>query len=321
MFNKIKNYIKTHISPVFTEKPHILVGLSGGPDSVFLLHFLKKLETEGTITLSAAHLNHGWRTEANEEELFCKDLCKKLEIPCFAEHAKNLTIDLKPNGSQEEIGRKLRQHFFKKIKKEQNIDYIALAHHQQDQEETFFIRLIRGASLAGLTAIKPFQKEYIRPLLCLSKQEIVDYLEENNLEYKVDQSNESDNFLRNRIRNHVIPALKGVDPRFSQKFETTLKNLEQENLLLEKITESAFESVFSELIGNQEVFCSLDSILQKRLVVRWLCTKRVKFIPSSGFLEEIIKFISSERGGIHQVHENWAIKKQQKKFWISDEKA
>ena len=248
MFRQIDTFIKTHINPKLEKKiggeeiPHILVGFSGGPDSMFLLHYLKTLEEKFFLKLSVAHLNHGWRKESDDEEVFCRNVCEKLQIPIFIEHAKNIEKILQAESSTtkklsgdskkaspftEELGRIFRIHFFNKIKKECNADYIALAHHQQDQQETFFIRLIRGCSLSGLTAIKPVQGDFLRPLLKTSKEEILTYLHKNKIEYLTDPTNESCEFLRNRIRKWVIPALKKTDPRFDKKFETSLDALEQ----------------------------------------------------------------------------------------------
>lgn len=318
---KIETYIKTHIDPVlekpiFSGTPHILIGLSGGPDSVFLLHFLKHLELKNLISLSAAHLNHGWRPEADEEERFCKTICKNLSIPCYTEHAKNISVTHK--GSKEALGRALRRHFFKAVQKQINADYIALAHHLQDQEETFFIRLIRGTSLSGLTAIKPVHGSYIRPLLSTAKQEILDYLSLHQIEYRTDVSNESDLFLRNRIRKYVLPALRATDPRFGQKFISTLETLREENELLETVTNEAYASLFTpQLVGDKKVFVTISPILQKRLIIKWICDNKVPFHPSTGFLKEIITFISSPRGGTHTLNQSWAIKKVQNKFWIT----
>lgn len=323
MLKKIKKYIETHICKNLNKKK-IIVGLSGGPDSVFLLYFFKDLEKEFDISLAAAHLNHGWRDEAKRDEDFCRKLCKKLDIKFFSEHAKNIKISIKPNGSKEETGRRLRRKFFEDLKEKHKFDYIALAHHQQDQQETFFIRLMRGCSLDGLTAIKPVNLPYIRPLLTTPKHEILQYLEENKISYVIDQSNFSNNFLRNRIRSNIIPELEKADKRFSQKFETTLETLDQENRFIEKATQNKFTNMFARhisgnlLIGCQEKFCELDPILQKRVTIKWLCDQNVKFCPSTGLLEEIIKFLSSKRGGTHKIHENWVINKKQKKFWISD---
>jgi len=294
---------------------HIIVGLSGGPDSVFLLHKLKDIQEAYGLTLTAAHLNHEWRPESNDDEKFCKTLCQKLGIPLVCERASNLPLGAKSSGSKEALGRKLRRYFFERLYKELGADYIALAHHQQDQQETFFLRLIRGCSLEGLTGIKPVNGPYIRPLLQVSKQEILHYLHENDIEYCIDKTNESDEHLRNRIRKHVLPMLHQVDDRFDKKFQTTLDALIEENELLQALAKEAREDVFAPR-GDVRKFMVLAVPLQKRVIIEWLCREKVPFTPSTGHLEEIMRFLSSDRGGTHQVGPSWKIVKKQGSFWI-----
>ncbi|MBU1007717.1 tRNA lysidine(34) synthetase TilS [Candidatus Dependentiae bacterium] len=312
MIAKIQNSLQKLIDG--TKKTHIIVGLSGGPDSVFLLYILHSLNDH--ITLTAAHLNHGWRTQASDDVMFCKKLCNSLKIPFVTTHANKLDLSVKPNGSKEAMGRALRRHFFAQVKKEQNADYIALAHHQQDQQETFFLRLIRGCSLEGLTGMSQINDCYIRPLLATSKTQILDYLHKNNITYITDRTNQSDVFLRNRIRNHVIPALQKVDPRFDQKFETTLETLTQENRLLQSMTQQAIQAIFESGVGDTKKFLALHPILQKRTIIEWLCNEHVQFNPSTAYLEEITRFLASNRGGTHQINLTWAISKKQNRFRI-----
>src|SRR3990172_2797015 len=127
----------------------------------------------------------------------------------------------------------MRRFFFESLVKEYNATSIALGHHADDQMETFFMRLIRGAQISGLIGMKPKNKLYIRPLLSISKAEIVNYLDENNISYMIDSTNQSDAFLRNRIRNAAIPTLKQADPRFENQFQRTLGNLQETESFLE----------------------------------------------------------------------------------------
>lgn len=313
MFNKIKSYIETHIKLNKNEQESslIIVGLSGGPDSIFLLHFFKKLKKKLNVTIHAAHLDHGWRKESANDAEFCKQLCQKLNIPITIAHAKNLDVNITYNGSQEEVGRKLRRHFFAKLKNKLNADYVALAHHLQDQQETFFIRLLRGTSLSGLTAIKPVQGFYIRPLLATSKADILTYLNENNITYLTDPTNISDAHLRNRIRKNVIPALAKCDARFDQKFQDTFEQLCNANAFLQNIAQKSFIQIFNnDLHGNKEKFLMLENLLQKRILILWLNKIGVPYTPSTGLLNELIRFIKSPQGGIHMIDKAWGIEKR-----------
>ncbi len=161
VFSKITSYIQKH--SLITAGDTIIVGLSGGPDSVFLLHFLATLKKEYNLTLIAAHLNHGWRESAIDDELFCKTLCTEQGITYRSAHASKLTPTKKSRGSLEDEGRMLRHHFFAQLAQEYNAHKIALAHHQDDQEETFFIRLIRVQASPGLQACGHKKKCLYRP--------------------------------------------------------------------------------------------------------------------------------------------------------------
>jgi len=322
LFNTIKIYIESRIDPnlekpLLTGKPHLIVGLSGGPDSVFLLYFLKHLMDGKKMTVTAAHLNHGWRESAGNDEQFCRDLCDKLDITLVVSHAKDLTVTLKENGSQEEMGRNLRRHFLETVRVEKQADYIALAHHQKDQQETFFLRIIRGCSLSGLTGIKPVQNLYVRPLLKTPKKEILQFLDENKIAYQTDPTNLSEKFLRNRIRMHLLPALQKCDPRFDQKFEHSLEQLQEEDDFLQKLAHEAFQKVFDhELCGDKKKFETLETPLQKRLLIMWLNKNEVAYTPSTSYLHEMLRFLTSDRGGSHQLGQRWSVKKRQNRFWI-----
>ncbi len=148
----------------------IIIGLSGGPDSVFLLHALAQLRTTRKLFLVAAHLDHEWRTESAQDMQFCKTLAESYAIPFVAKKISQLSLSYKSNGSKEEYGRKARRFFFESLAQEYNADAIALAHHADDQQETFFIRLMRGATVSGLYGMKPKDGLYIRPLLSIKKK-------------------------------------------------------------------------------------------------------------------------------------------------------
>ncbi|MFA5075132.1 MAG: tRNA lysidine(34) synthetase TilS [Candidatus Babeliales bacterium] len=321
LFNKIKNNIKNILENFKnkSESPKIILGLSGGPDSIFLFYFLKELHQNNELNLIAAHLDHGWRAESFKDVQFCQNLCKKFSIPFIYTQATDLGLNLKFNGSKEELGRKLRQHFFKKLLKEQNADFVALAHHLQDQQETFFWRIIRGTSLSGLTCMKILDDRTLRPLLNISKQEILNYLHENKISYITDQTNYSDSFLRNRIRKYVLPALAQCDSRFDQKFQSTLKHLQEEENFLKNLTKKEFDNIFSKnkefFVGNLKLFINLDIVLQKRLLILWLSKEKLTFHLSDAYLKEILKFLKSKFGGTHSVGQTWQIIKKKNFFW------
>jgi len=313
MKKNIKKFIKKH--DMIPEQSTIVLGLSGGPDSVFLLDFLATLKQENLIKeIIAAHLDHEWREDSFKDAQFCAELAKKYGVTFVQRKISELGLDIKFDGSKEEFGRKARRCFFQQIKEAHNADLIALAHHAQDQQETFFIRLIRGSSLSGLTAIKPKHGSYIRPLLETNKQDLISFLEAENIPYLIDPSNISQEFLRNRIRAQVIPALKKCDDRFDTKFKETINRLQSTEQFLEQLTNKTFETISSKKEGiyyiNLKQLLSFHPVLLYRILILWLIKQNVKFPISEGFLDEIIKFLKQPGSKEHQLHHNWCIVKK-----------
>lgn len=287
----------------------IVVGLSGGPDSVFLLHVLACLSQENNLKLIAAHLNHEWRAEAAQDEQLCKELCQELGIPFISKKMSELNLSLKFNGSKEEIGRKARRQFFESVAREHIAQAIALAHHADDQMETFFIRLIRGASLSGLAGIKDKDGLYIRPLLEVKKAEILAYLHDHKIAYAIDASNESADYLRNRIRNSVISALRAADSRFDVNFASTHEQLQQTEDFLQELAKKTFVEIHTNHGIDIQKLLALHPIMRTRVLILWLIAAKVPFIPSQGFFDEIIRFLEKPGSGDHNFYGKWSIKK------------
>ena len=296
--------INTNLIP---DNATIILGLSGGPDSVFLLHFLAVMRQEKNLHLIAAHLNHEWRPEAEKDEQLCHELCQQLGISFVGKKMSELNLTLKFNGSKEEIGRKARRQFFESLAKEHNAQAIALAHHADDQMETFFIRLIRGASLAGLAGMKPKDGLYIRPLLDIKKEQILEYLHEHNIAYALDASNQSEDYLRNRIRNSVIPGLKQCDDRFDANFSSTHDHLQQTEEFLQQLAQKTFAEISSENGINIQKLLALHPILKTRILILWLCQAKVPFIPSQGLFDEMLRFLEKPGPGTHVFYGKWQI--------------
>jgi len=312
MINKIFQYIKKE--NLISENAKIIIGLSGGPDSVFLLYILKELKKTINFELIAAHLNHEWRESAKIDEDFCKKITKELGVPLIIKKASELNAEIKFKGSKEEYARNLRRFFFQEILKENDATLVALAHHLNDQEETFFIRLIRGTTLKGLTCMKPLEGNYIRPLLEIKKNEILNYLKENKIDYIEDPTNLSIDFLRNRIRLNVIPELQNADKRFDDNFLRTLKKLQETENFLNKIVEEKFSeiSIFNDnqLKINLEKLFNFENFLVHELIFLWLYKSNVKFELTENFLKEIIRFLKKQSSGSHQINPNWYIEKK-----------
>ncbi len=316
---KIETYITKH--KLIEANNTIIIGLSGGPDSVFLLRTLVALQNKYNLTLIAAHLNHEWRVEANAEEEFCRTLAQKLHINFISTKMSSLTMTKKKyRGSKEEYARTMRRQFLQQVLREYNADSIALGHHAQDQQETFFIRLIRGTSLAGLTGMYPKHGLYIRPLLETNKSDILEWLNQHSIAYAIDSSNESDDYLRNRIRKKVIPALIESDARWDNNFLATINRLKEDDALLNDIAQSTLDSLIIKKdtieVFDIKKFETIHRSLHHRVIILWLIANNVQFPVTQTFLDEIIRFLSHERGGKHALYKEWVLVKKQGFVWI-----
>lgn len=319
---KIEKYIADH--NLIKQNDIIIIGLSGGPDSVFLLHVLIALQKKYNLILIAAHLNHEWRKEAGEEEDLCRALAQKHNIQFVSAKLSTLPQTKKYNGSKEEFARHMRRQFLEELAHQHNAQSIALGHHAQDQQETFFIRLIRGTSLSGLTGMLPKTGLYIRPLLETNKPDIIAWLDEHNIAYAIDMSNESPDYLRNRIRTNVIPALKQCDARWDNNFLATLKRITQDDAFLDEMASTTLNSLIK-IVDDQDffdtkLFAAIHPALHHRVIIQWLIRNQVQFPTTQAFFDEIIRFLSHERGGVHVVHEEWSVVKRQGKAQIQKRK-
>lgn len=337
MATEIISTVKQFILEQKLIKPHdkIIVGLSGGPDSVFLVHLLKIMQAEFNITLIAVHLDHEWRAESAQDAEFCKQLAAELNLVFVLGKASEITLTKKYSGSQEELGRALRRQFFAQVMREYNAQSVALAHHADDQQETFFIRLIRGATLSGLASMRPRAGCIIRPLLMLYKREILDYLHTHALAYRHDITNEQPIFLRNTVRHNILPALHKADKRFDKNFAKTLAHIQQTESFLEKLTAQEFSTLITTSINsththttdttqitinstiNIDKLLTYDSFLQTRLVLKWLCTAQVPFSPSTSLLQEILRFLHQPGSKTHVFYGGqWVVVKQKQQAYI-----
>lgn len=220
----------------------VVIGLSGGADSVSLTHALLKISKEKNFEVEAVHVNHGIRgNEAERDENFSKDFCKKLGIKLTVRKISIPEIAKKLKMSTEEAGRMARYKILKEIAgKEKNVK-IATAHTLSDNIETLIMRLASGTSLKGLCGIPPTRENIIRPLIEVKREEIEKYCKENNLNFVDDSSNFERDYTRNKIRLDVIPKLKNINPNFENTVARTLNLLKNDEEFLEKETEKTLE--------------------------------------------------------------------------------
>lgn len=228
MLQSFKNYLSKSFS--FIENKTVLVACSGGVDSVVLAHLLVKSGYKITL----AHANFSLRRkESDTDEQFVKELGVLWNVAVHTktfvtqEYAKENKISIQM------AARDLRYNWFEELIKKENIDFIATAHHLDDDFETFLINATRGTGLRGLTGIPKKNKNIIRPLLLFSREEIIKYAEENQIKWREDSSNKSNKYLRNKLRLEVIPKLKETNDQLLQNFSDTQRHLKDTQMLVE----------------------------------------------------------------------------------------
>ena len=188
----------------------IVLGVSGGPDSLAMLNILKNIKNERKyeFDIFVAHVNHGIRENAKIDEEFVKNFCNRIDVPCFVLNTNIKEIAEKEKRGIEETGRKIRYDFFDNILEKTCSNKIAIAHNLNDNAETVIMNIIRGAGLSGLKGIDVKSSKYIRPLIECNREEIEQYCEEENLNPRHDESNDENIYTRNKIRNIAIPYIK-----------------------------------------------------------------------------------------------------------------
>ena len=206
----------------------ILCAVSGGRDSMCLLHYLWKLGERENFTVAAVHMDHGQRDTARRDVFFVQNFCRERRIPCVTERVSVPDMARKWGVGIEEAGRRLRYETFARAAQLTGADRIATAHHAGDQAETVLLNLLRGTGPEGLAGIPPVRGNIIRPLLATSRQEIEAYLGENGIDHTEDETNQDTTMTRNRLRLTIMPLLKELYPGAEQSICRTAQILRRE---------------------------------------------------------------------------------------------
>ncbi|WP_071396746.1 tRNA lysidine(34) synthetase TilS [Bacillus tuaregi] len=300
---KVDRFLK-HKHFTLTGK-RLLVGVSGGPDSLALLHLLWKKQKQQDFYLVVAHVDHMFRgMESYNEAKFVEQFCQERHIP-FAMKRVNVPEYIERTGKSSQVSsRECRYEFFAEVVREHRLTHIALAHHGDDQIETILMRLTRGSSgtaRAGIPFIRRFGDVFIvRPFLVLSRREIEEYCLEHELNPRRDPSNEKDVYLRNRFRNHVVPFLKQENQQVHEHFQRFSEELLQDEELLQELTKEKMNTVWKDKQANRitidiDAFQAMPIPLQRRgihLILNYLYEKK----PASLSAVHIEQFFSLIKG-------------------------
>ncbi len=274
MIQRIRAIIETN--QLFNKGERLLIGVSGGPDSLFLLLVLHALATDFQWQLAVAHLNHGLRgQEACEEEAFVQQWAEKLGLPFFHQRTDIRALAQVRKLGEEEAGRFARYTFFQKAAAEFQATALVLGHQADDQVENFFLRLLRGSGSVGLSAMpitRPLtdQLRLVRPLVSISHAEIIAWLEAHQIVYCLDPSNNSNAYQRNQIRHHLFGQLREIAPAFEPHILHTQELLAADEAYLQGAMEQAAAALPQDPFG----FCSMATADYLRmspvLRSRWL---------------------------------------------------
>jgi tRNA(Ile)-lysidine synthase len=285
---RVKDFISKYKMVVDHDK--IIIGVSGGADSVCLLFVLKNLSKEKNFSFEVVHVNHGLRGEAAKaDEEFVVEYCDKLGVSCHTYHPNIKEYAIAKKLSIEEAGRVLRRQIFEEAMKGTKSNKVALAHHQNDNAETLLMNLARGSGIRGISGMKPVNEQYIRPLLCLTRDEIVGFLKEKEIPFCIDETNENNNYTRNRIRNIIMPSLEKVNPKTVIHMNETMNHLRE----IEEFVDEKVEEVFAKLVLGDE---SSSYIIDEK------CTKAQPVMIQKAVAKRAIENLSGGKKNISRIH-------------------
>lgn len=243
--HRVLHTIRSH--HLFDSEDKLLVALSGGLDSMVLLHMLHRLH----YSVAAAHMNFGLRgIQSDEDAVFCEQICRNLQIPYYHTSVETLAHAAREKVSVQMAARHLRYTWFNEISKSHGYTFIATAHHLNDQAETIILNLSEGRSAGSLKGIPLRNGKIVRPFLEISRDEILNYAKEKNIEWREDESNLTDAYKRNFLRHQVMPLLENMQPAAISNISKTAIRMNEWNLLAEEMAEKILHPCFEEKNGT-----------------------------------------------------------------------
>ena len=309
---KVLNTIQKY--ELIKENDKIVLGVSGGPDSLAMLNILNSFKSKMKFNIYVAHINHGIRENAKKDEEFVKKFCEKIDVECYVLNTNIKMIAEKEKKGLEETGRKVRYAFFDEILEKTGSNKIAIAHNENDNAETILMNIFRGSGLTGIKGIEPKNGKYIRPLINSKREEIEEYCDINNLSPRHDESNDENIYTRNKIRNVLIPYIKKeLNPNIIDTINRLSDIVKDDVEYLNHKTESIYKNICIEeknitndvyivekearIILDLKKFNSCDKAIQKRVILYSInklfkTTKGIEKIH----IEDIIKLCNKNIG-------------------------
>jgi tRNA(Ile)-lysidine synthase len=247
-----------------SRETRLLLGVSGGIDSMVMAHALRKLNH----TITIAHVNFNFRgSESDGDAALVKNWCELNQVPFLLKDINTKQFAEEHNLNTQLAARKIRYDWWNELHESGEFDFVVTAHNLDDQIETFFINILRGTGMKGLQGIPSQRDFYIRPLLDVSRAEIEAYAKEVDVKFRIDSSNLSDDYHRNRIRHHLIPLLEDMSPGFNSRMKHNVSRIQKEWNALEKAYDDWLNKSVQEKNGSYSISYSDD---QEAFLLRWL---------------------------------------------------
>ena len=270
----IQKLIKTiNKNSLINKGDRVLVALSGGADSVFLLYALNRISEKYGFKLGACHVEHGIRGESSLRDLeFSKELCQSLNIDFYFRHFDVPRLAKSEKLSVEAAGRKVRYEYFSRVMDEENYNILATAHHMDDKIETIVMNLLRGCGLRGFAGIEYKNGSIIRPLLDVKKNEIIKYLHGEGITFCTDETNADTNYTRNKVRHSLLPALKEFNPAVEESLLRQSAIFSDEDDFLNKFSSEEYKKCFNS--GKLDILKlkSCHKAIQRRIIYKYLAS-------------------------------------------------
>ncbi len=300
LLKKTVNTIKKY--SMLSEGDRVLVGLSGGPDSVCLTVILDELKDNFNLSLHAVYVDHGLRPEAKDEQIFCKALCDRLGIGFYSKSVDVRGYVKERKLNIQEAARELRYQVFEEVSIQIKATKIALGHNADDQAETVLMRLLRGAGSKGLGGIPPVRGKIIRPMIEIERGEIEKFLDISSTPFTIDSSNLKIDYLRNWLRLKVMPELKKQNPALVYSIDRTAEILRDEDAYLEIIVTKTLMRLISRKTDKTiELFIIPLENMERPILRRVLrrAINEIKDIRGVDFvhIEDIIELIKKSKSG------------------------
>lgn len=270
LIRTINHTLKSH--NLFPENSRILVACSGGPDSMALLYLLQDIATHRhtTYKIGVAIVDHCIRPESKDEVLWLQHKVEELGLPFYSATFDVPRLSKEYKKSEETIGRQVRYQWLNEIAQSEGYDYISVAHHKDDQAESILAHIIRGSGLNGLTGMSVVQSEYaipvVRPLLDVTKENLLAYIGTKHISYCVDSTNEDVRYQRNRIRHRIIPELEAVNPAVVDAIVRLGSSVNEDVMVISDLTSRTFDKLVS--IDDDEVRISRRALRQEPLAIQ-----------------------------------------------------